>query len=243
MISILAIIENYWINRYAIERALIACAGTEVELLICSHGEPRITEFLNSLTEGERYPHIIRTGEITELSKIHKAAAYNSLLKESKGDYICVFDCNNMVKKNWLFDLKYYHELIVNSGVAAIPEFVGAKAITPLLDKNDELVNVWCGPDRSVDGIMLFKRDLIDELGGFDERLNGRYFQRQFALRASAIGKENFYIPGQTRMETPAVASTPLKNKEDAAKNKEYEKMLAASLNEMKNRKNYHVTI
>jgi hypothetical protein len=63
------------------------------------------------------------------------------------------------------------------------------------------MLSVWKTPDNSVEGIFLFKKDLIEERGYFNED-NETDFLKEFSLGVSFKGKENFYIPGQIKISS-----------------------------------------
>lgn len=196
MVSILLIIDNYYLNRYTIETLLRYCAETQVELLVVNNtGDESIVKFLTDIIQNEKYQHVIKVGEINEIT-FNKAQAYNKLIKESKGDYICIFEANSIVGKNWLYDMIYYHSILPKVGGCAIPEFNTKKTYTGILDKNDEIINVFKTNDNHIDGIALFKKDLLNEGNCFDESQE-KDFLKEFSLRISKELWENFYCPMQ----------------------------------------------
>ena len=195
MVSICLTIDNYFLNRECIENMLSRCKENEVELLVSNNTfDGKASEYINRIIKDEKFYHVKRVGEIDEFI-LNRATAINRLLSETRGDYICVFDSSAMVSNGWLYDLKYFHSLINNSGITAIPEFNTKKVYSPLMDKNDEFVNVWKPELNYVSGILFFKKEHLKLTGCFSD-VSENYvelFSKQFVN----AGFENFYIPGQ----------------------------------------------
>lgn len=241
--SILIVIDNYWLNRYAIEVMLRNCQESTVELLCVNNtdsGQP--IDFLDEIIKLDSFKNVIKVGEINE-GKIPYAKALNRLIKESKGDKICVFDADYIVCKNWLYDLKYYNDMIVRSGITAISEFPETKSYTSILNKNDEFINVWKSDDGSINsGAFIFNKGVIEEIGIFDERMSHTTFKKQFSIRAHASGFENYYIAGQTGILSNTKFDLTIDQKKELEiKNKEYEKMMQSSIMEMRKNKNFKI--
>ncbi len=196
MVSILTIIDKPELNKYVLDVMLNHCKETDIELLVLNNTGGSIADFLDSRINRLGFESIKHGGEIDEIT-FNKAQGYNKLIAEAKGEYICIFDSHSVVNNNWLFDLKYYHSLIQKSGIAAIPTFGDKKIYTPLIDNNDEFVNVWKTKDNSVDGIFLMKKEVAELF--FDESIEEN-FKEEFSLQVSKnLHLENFYIPGQCK--------------------------------------------
>ncbi len=194
MVSVLIIIDNPVIDRYAIENLLRYSAGVELEILAVNNtGDPSVMEFLAHIVKSEdKTVNLVALGEIDEIT-YNKPAAFNKLIKEAKGDYICVFESNILVGPEWIYDLRHYHSLIDKVGATAIPTSDVKKVYTGLIDKNDEIVNVWKSADNSVSGVALFKNDLLNPGNCFNEEVEVG-FLTDFTLKINKLGKfENFY--------------------------------------------------
>lgn len=196
MVSILLIIDNYIVSRYAIENLLNNCKEQQVEILVVNNSsDERVSKFIESLVANPTYENVVNVGELEEVV-FNRAAAYNKLIKEAKGDHICIFNSSTMVGKNWLFDLLNYHSMFERVGGVSIPYFDTKKVYTALLDKGDEIINVWKTKDGSVNGITLFKNDLLNEGNCFNEE-NETTFLEEFSLKVSRELWQCFYVPGQ----------------------------------------------
>lgn len=197
MVSILAIIDDQALNKSVLDVMLKHCRETEIELLILNNSGNSIEEFLKQKINRPGADNFKNCGEMDEIT-FNRAQGLNKLITEAKGEYVCIFDCRAIVNNNWLFDLLYYHSLVKDAGIAAIPSFKDKKIYTPLIDNNDEMISVWKTPDNSVDGIFLMKKEVAGLL--FDEA-NEDDFKHEFSLQVSKNLKlENFYIPGQFKV-------------------------------------------
>lgn len=186
MVSICLLVkDNYWLTRYSIENMLKNSNGVEVELLVLDNGsqDKRIIGFLESLIESKIYSNLMTVGVIEEPSDIGREG-YKKLFNEIKGDYLCCFDDNILVNENWLVDLVYYHYNVQGCGYASIFSNGDKGMFTAILSTGDEFINVWQNKQNEVNGVVLFKPEMIDLFLSEDHNKAQSKYQ-------------NFYIPTQ----------------------------------------------
>ncbi len=196
MVSVLVIIDNYFINKFCLE-----AMETEIELLaVNGTGGDDCSKILADIINAKPNNHVIRVGEIDEMI-YNKAKAYNRLLQEAKGDYVCIFNAYATVGAGWLHGLISGHSVFPKVGAIAIPEFDAKKIYSGAIDKNEEVVNVWRPKtdDGSVSGIILSRADLLNAGNCFDETKDD--FISEFTGRVTKHGWENFYAPGQIQID------------------------------------------
>ena len=246
MVSVcLLTIDRYWITRYTIELLLKNSGGVELELLVLDNGskDKRIIDFIQGLVDSKKYPNLITVGLIEEKVNIGVAKGFNKLFKEAKGDYICMVGNDILVDPNWVLDLVYYNSMVQKSGLSCIYCLLDKGEYKPLLTYDDTFLNVWQNKNNLVYGVTLFKRELLKEVGFFDERL-GLYGceDSQFAWRLSMLGYHNYYIPGQSSIHigSDIDEKSEYRNKKDENLKISTIK-LAKSIEEMKLTKKYFI--
>jgi GT2 family glycosyltransferase len=201
MISVcLLTIDRYWTTRYVIE-TLLSNTELEIELLVLDNGSSdiRTIEFIENLIASKKFNNLIKAGTIREVKNIGVAQGLNKLIKESSGEYICIVGNDILLNKNWLNDLLYYNKTIKDSGITAIHCVKNRGKFSPLLDINDEFVNIWKTEDSSVYGTWFFNKSLLEVVGIFDDRLSKfGLWDSQYCWRLCQLGYNNFYIPEQS---------------------------------------------
>ena len=230
--------ERYVMTKYVFE-TLISFVGEDidVELLVLDNAskDTRIVDYFKDIAD----VHIV------ESENIGVAKGFNKLFRKCTGDYICLIGNDIVVHKNWLNDLIYYADLIDNSGICAIFCEGIRGYFTPLMSVNDTLVNIWKRNDNTIDGLQLFRKEILEKIGGYDETFGKYgYEDNQFALRCAYSGYHNFYIPNQF--------STHIGRDINETSNYRKEKDLALqisqlrfveTLREMKKSKNYFISL
>lgn len=170
--------------------------GIEVEILIVNNTfDGKISEFLQNIVTTSKFENVVGVVEDEEMNS-NFAVAYNKLIAEARAEYICIFDASAIVCKNWLYDLLYFHSTISKAGIAAISEFNSPKLFSPLMDNNDEMVNVWKPKELYANGVLLFKKEIMKQAGCFNE--TSEEFLKLFSKQVSGTGHEVFYVPGQS---------------------------------------------
>ena len=183
--------DRYFMTKYTFEQ-LVSFIGEDidVELLILDNGskDSRIVDYFKDIADIH----------IAESENIGVAKGFNKLLRKCTGDYICLVGNDITVGKDWLNELIYYADVIDKSGIVAIHCESDKGRFSPLLSIHDELINVWKRDDNTIDGLQLFKKEILEKVGGFDESFGKYgYEDNQFALRTYYSGFYNFYIPNQ----------------------------------------------
>lgn len=184
MVSIFLEINcSYWLCVYIIQNLLKNSSGAEIELFIVLNTKDEKTkEYLSKIIESKKYSNLISL-YFTENNNVN-------LLKEAKGDYICIYKDNIIVNDNWLVDLLYYNYNIIDSGIVSIYNNNNKGKFTPMLSINDTFINVWKKNDNLIDGIVLVKKELL--------KLSDN---ESIELALLKITKENFYIPSQNSIK------------------------------------------
>ena len=240
-------IDRYWVTRYTIETLLRNSGEVEVELLMLDNGssDKRAIDWVETLIESKQYDNLVRVLTEREPNNIGVAKGFNKLFKVASGEHICTIGNDIILNEGWLSDLLYYNNSIDKSGLTAIYCLLDNGKYTPLLGKNDELINVWKRDDGMVFGVTLFKRELLETVGGFDESL-GKYGceDSQYAFRATALGYNNFYVPNQVSFHVGGDFGEQTEYRKEKDKNlKKAEERLKESILEMKKTKNYLIKL
>jgi hypothetical protein len=188
MVSICLICNNdYWLTSYAIENLLQKSGGVELELLVSVNGsDKRIVDYLSKLIESKKFENLITVGVVEDKESLEE------LFLESKGEYICLFNPYVLVNENWLMDLVYHNYNIQNGGLSAIYYGINNNKFKPLIADSDEFINVWQPNDNIVSGVVLFKKDFLQQ-PIYQEQDIMNYFTKN--------GYLNYYIPTQNSIK------------------------------------------
>jgi hypothetical protein len=119
---------------------------------------------------------------------------YNELLKSATGEFICFINPHQALPNGWLIELLSCNQLVERSGLSCITSNPKNKSVASYLDNNLDFVNMLYDEQGRIDGTVLFNRNIIDEIGGFDEYLYGSEFD-QYARRLTSLLYNNFYLP------------------------------------------------
>ena len=188
--------DNFWATRYVIENAMskVNKEGIKADLFIFDNGR-KDNKF--SETFDDVHFRTTNTVSITE--------SYNKLFKrvQEKGyEYICILPSDTLVNGSWLDDLIYFSDSITDSGIVGIRKGGENVHLSPLLN-HDHLINVWVADGNFVSGVCLFKTELLELVGGYNENLKAEGFEHdEFCFRVSSSGKRNFYAPKQDSIKT-----------------------------------------
>jgi len=231
-------IDRYYMTKYTFEQ-LISFVGEDidVELLVLDNGSKdlRVVEYFKDIADVH----------IAEPENIGVAKGFNKLLRKCTGDYICIIGNDITVGKDWLNDLIYYADVIDKSGLVGIDWRNHKGFFTPCLSTYDTLVSVWKRNDNTIDGITLFKKEILQKVGGFDETFEKYgYEDHQFALRVFYSGYSNFYIPNQfsSHVGMDINESSEYRKNKDISLQKGKERY-QKSLIEMRKNKNYSIPL
>ncbi len=188
MVSVFLICNNdYWLTMYAIENMLKKSSGVELELLVIVNGEDkRITKYLSEIIESKKYLNLITIGVVEDKEDLKE------LFEEAKGEYICIFQPYIIVNQNWLMDLVYYNYNIQNSGLTAIYYGINSNKFKPLLTSNDDFINVWQPRENIVQGVVLFKKLLLQE------NIYNEYNIMDYFIKNNYL---NYYITSQNSIK------------------------------------------
>jgi len=197
-----------------------------LEVIIVDNGSKDGTkEFLEKYNglKGKDFKYILNR------SNLGYAAGVNQGVKECKGDYILLLNNDVYVLKNWLQSMVRIAE---NDEKVSI---VGAKLIYPKtkriqhagivfirkieplhIYKNCSLIDPKVNDKRYVDAVtgacMLIKKELIDEIGFFDENYKyGGFEDTDFCLKARRAGKKILYSPKSIAIHDERVTSSQIR--------------------------------
>ena len=230
-------LDRYFMTKYAFERMVTFIDDSiEVQLLVLDNGsqDKRVVDYFKAVADVH----------IQETENIGVAKGLNKLLKQCTGDYICIAGNDICLSENWLTDLIYYNDIIIDTGFASIYRDGVKGHFLPRLTKHDTMANIW-ETDGNNESVKLFKKEVLDVVGGFDETLSlYGHETNQFALRLSMLGKTNYFIPDQNSMHLGAMFN----EKTEYAKMKEHQYQLGrdrfeSSVKEMKKSKNYYLPL
>ena len=130
----------------------------------------------------------------------------NALIQSCKSEYVVIFPSNIMVGENWLEELLYNIKSFPNSGCVGIPDIFSDTEQQPILNESDELVNVRISNNNIIEGVMIFKRDLLtDEVGNYFDKLFDftGFEQIEFTLKFAFEGHKNFYVRKNFTIKLP----------------------------------------
>lgn len=186
-VSILLLtIDRYQMTKYCVTNAILnsGLKPEEIELLVLDNGskDRRIIDFCKKIS----------TVHIAMQKNIGVAAGYNLLLKASTGEYLCTIGNDIYLQPGWLTDLIQYSESIKKSGISGI-HCVFEKGIY------DASKDVYVPQNAMIYSTTFFKRSLLNDIGGFDEKLSIYGCEdSQLAWRAAMSGYLNYYVPNQS---------------------------------------------
>lgn len=248
MVSIcLLTIDRYWITRYTVETLLKNSGEIDIELLVLDNNstDRRTIQFIEGLIASKKYDNLIRVITEHEAENIGVAKGFNKLFRQASGEYICTVGNDILLNPGWLYDLVYHNNIIEKSGLTAIHCVLQTGRFGPLLTKNDDLINVWKRDDNMVYGTMLFKKELLNEVGGFDETLSKYGCEdSQFAFRVNSLGYNNYYIPNQFSLHIGSDFGEDTEYRKEKDKNlKIATERLKETILEMKKNKNYKIPL
>ena len=190
--------DAYYQTKYCIEN-LVAKTNVKLRLNILDNGskDERLISYLTEVCEVNKW--YLKRLEIP----VSLAKAYNIIAPTIYQEYCCLFPINCIVNKNWAEDLITNHTLCNNAGVIGIRNGSENIKLEPVLfnceTKDDYFQNVWVSENSTVEGVVMFKRQSLFDVGVFDERLNaGGLEVNEISFRYVVRALRNFYIPKQT---------------------------------------------
>jgi len=127
-------------------------------------------------------------------NELSEAAALNILLQKCTGQYICVIPQPVLLAQNWAYDLVWHIDNLPDTGVAAIHTHGKRGWFGSYLDINDQIINVWEPLNGFLYGILMFSRQILETIGGFDPTLNCGYEYMQYTYRLHRSNFANYFI-------------------------------------------------
>ena len=201
------------IDRYNLTKKYIGDAmnnaGYPFELAISDNGstEPEIFQWC----EGQQPKVYFKNGY-----NYGTAQSLNRMIEANPSDYYAFLGNDIELPKDWLKKFVEHAEAIPNHGVIGI-DWRGLASQYPRKTFN----GIEVMSTTNVFGDMFISQSLIDKIGVFCEEY-GTYglFDSDYSLRATAAGRENFYLNGLTSTHFG----------DDVGQNSEYRRMKDESL-------------
>ena len=195
-------LNNYYQTRYCIEN-LFDKAKMPLSLYLFTNSatDLRLLDYCINLCRDTGHTHIHKSHILT------RAGGKNTMLKEVKEEYICIFPADYLVSNDWEQELYYNAVNIDNAGVLSIRNGKENLVLTSFLHRSesgeDYMDNAWLPADKGyINGLMFFNKKVVDEIGYFDEDMSMYGFDEDdFIVRANAVGFNNFYIRKQTAIK------------------------------------------
>lgn len=169
--------------------------------------------YITLISNGEQHDSIFKEYENAEVNykqitsevKTTLSDLINENLSKVKEDYCVIFPCNALVDINWCEDLLYNVKTLENIGCVGIRPINKKVSLTPILNKDSELKNVWTTGNNVVDGVVMFEtKHIKGDIGMYDKWFeNTGYEQAEFSLKFAFAGMNNFYIRKQSYIELP----------------------------------------
>ena len=200
----------------------------EVAILVLTHNSPIETAFfldhtIEYTTEPYRF-HIFdyqstiesmrkmlekavkeNNGYYTHITKpMSKSQLYNLMLQTVYQKYAVFLPINFLINQNWLSDLIYNYESVKNAGAIGIlsnykKAYLSAEIYTNDFEKEDEMKTIWVNHTNMLNELIFFKKDRIEKVGQFDERLKHRGLEKaEWTYRFLGNGYSNFSITKNT---------------------------------------------
>ena len=160
----------------------------------------------------------VRLGKVGE----SYSESMNALIQACKSEYVVIFPSNIMVGENWLEELIYNIKSFPNSGCVGIPDVFSDLDLQPILNEADELLNVRISNNNIIEGVMIFKRELLtDEVGNYYDKLFDftGFEQIEFSLKFAFEGHKNFYVRKNFTVKLPLEDNKLFARKSQASAN------------------------
>jgi len=129
------------------------------------------------------------------------ASIYNYIISDCDEDYIAIVPINAIMEANWVNELLCQGETLTNcnAGVIGIRSSgveleLSNTSFYNTFSQSDEMAPVWMGKLNIIQLPILFKRSIVQEIGGFDESYKDPAFVvDDFSFKAASYGYINFY--------------------------------------------------
>ena len=190
----------HWETRYVIEN-LVSKTNLKVKLYILDNAStnPKTIDLGREMCIKTKGLFLSFLGQPHRIS-----TSLNHIMDHVTEDRIVLFPVNCFVHKNWLEDLIHFSETIKNVGALSIRSKKDNLELVPLLHENitavsDELKHTWISKNNTVDGLIFFKKELIDKVGFLDESFKNTGTEIiEWLFRLSLTGYQNAYITNQS---------------------------------------------
>ena len=157
------------------------------------------------------------------------AKTFNSFMRLVDTDYMVYLPANIHLENSWLYELFYYHTKIQKTGISSICSQTIKGYHQPLLDKDNQLTDVYVCEYLS--GLIMLDFTLVTEIGAFNEEISDKPAAIfDYCHRSQLKGFNNYNIPMHN-----AISNDKLKAPPPAVKNaKPFIQLYKRSKNQIK---------
>jgi len=178
---ILLTLDRYELTKEIVNDTL-SKAGYPFELLVCDNGsaDHRVCPMIEGL-----YPSVFIKNKYNQ----GVAKMQNQLIRQAKGEYICLIGNDIRMPENWLNSVVEIYKQIPQSGIAGIH---CVERLHPEVNINGLKVH-----EGGVFGTMLFSKSIYDEVGKICEDYHPYGLEdSDLNIRVLLAGYRNYYING-----------------------------------------------
>lgn len=122
----------------------------------------------------------------------------NQLLRIASGNFFFIYFENCIFEKDWLKNLFQTHTQSFLSGCSSIYTELQNLQESHIITKDELLIPVY--QTDEFQGCLFFNRQLLESIGGFNERLGAENACNEYLLRTKTIGKINYCIPEMSKI-------------------------------------------
>ena len=205
---ILFVSGNYWQSEIILKETILK-SGLKSELLIYNSdsSDKRVSELFlpiaNKYIDNNDFPN--------------KVEGLNHLLKSATAKNICVIPEEVIINPLWLIDLLYFYEKIECVGILTLPSnsILNKKiTYTHAVTNDHELCTVMVSETMDNYGVSIYSKEILKNLGAYDESLSLHNAIRQYSFRGSLIGFNSYYTVGFSVSELNTITLDKLEEKE-----------------------------
>lgn len=185
--------ETEFINKDKPKEYVNKIYGVEIELIVgyTKETQQRTIDYFKPIAN-----------KLVDVTNLTKYQAYNKLFLQAEYDYVCVYQPDCIVQKNWLLELVFYCQAVYQSGIVSICEIINEVECYSLVgEEQEEWHNVYAHKSDVIsnESVYLFNKEYLYLIGGFDNTIDlyGNEF-KQLQTRYALNYYNNFYIPTQS---------------------------------------------
>lgn len=185
---ILCISGDFWKSKTILQTLLSSCVTHE--LLVYNRGQEELRLF-------DLYKDIANE-YLTSSDFPDDTSAINHLLKKVNGAYVVVMNNEYILHEDWMFKLLDFYNSIEQIGLLTIPENKHVKSLlyNYALKRDYTMADIYVSEDSENYGIHLFSKQVLKQIGAFDDSLSSTLAMKQYSLRNTMLGLHSYYITG-----------------------------------------------